>query len=153
MNERARACWRTLVRLTAFSIGLMLSVATLGADDRTISFDKTLDFSKIKTFAVQEPRPSLKPELDAARLAARVSDVARQALRAKGLIETSEFPDVIVECRVTEFTLVIDLTTGPPAKLVWHGVYRRSNRSPSKLAARLPGEAKKLLSAYPPKKK
>jgi uncharacterized protein DUF4136 len=142
------------VRLTALSIGVMLSVATLGADDRSISFDKTLDFSKIKTFAVHEPRvPSLKPELDVALRAARISDVARQVLRGKGLTETSEFPDVIVEYRVTEGTLVIDLTTGPPAKVVWHGVYRRSNRSVAKLAQKLPGEAKKLLSEYPRRKK
>jgi hypothetical protein len=141
------------MRLAALSIGVMLCASTLSADDHSITFDKMLDFSKIKTFAVHEPRPSLRPDLDAARLAARVSDVARQTLRAKGLTETSDFPDVIVECRVTEFTLVIDLTTGPPAKLVWHGVYRRSNRSTAKLAQQLPGEAKKLLSSYPPKKK
>ena len=142
------------MRAATAAIGVILFAAALAADDRSITFDKTLDFSKLKTFAVLEPRrPSLKPELDAALLAARVSDVAREALRAKGLTETADFPDVIVECRVTEFTLVIDLTTGPPARLVWHGVYRRSNHNTAKLAKRLPGEAKKLLSSYPPKKK
>jgi tryptophan 2,3-dioxygenase len=141
------------MRLAALSIGVLLSAGTLSADDRSISFDKTLDFSKLKTFAVHEPRPSLKPELDAALRAAHVSDIARRALRAKGLTETSDYPDVVVECRVTEGTLVIDLTTGPPAKLVWHGVYRRSNHRVAKLAEKLPGEAKELLSSYPPKKK
>ena len=53
----------------------------------------------------------------------------------------------------TEGTLVIGLTGREPGTVVWHGVYRRPKDSASKLAQKLPGDVKKLLSEYPPKKK
>ena len=53
----------------------------------------------------------------------------------------------------TEGTVVVDLMNGDPAKLVWHGVFRRSQDSAPKLAKRLPEEAGKLLKDYPPKPK
>ncbi|HLQ77999.1 MAG TPA: DUF4136 domain-containing protein [Terriglobia bacterium] len=56
----------------------------------------------------------------------------------------------------TEGTLVIDLTTNPSGKagmLVWRGIYRDEESNGPKLAQKLPGDAKKLLSEYPPKKK
>ena len=55
--------------------------------------------------------------------------------------------------RYTEGTLVIELTTREPNALVWRGLYRDEERNGSKLSQKLPGDAKKLLSSYPPKKK
>ncbi len=52
----------------------------------------------------------------------------------------------------TEATLVIDLKHGDPGLLVWRGVYRDAENVASKLADALPGDAKTLLSQYPPKK-
>jgi hypothetical protein len=52
-----------------------------------------------------------------------------------------------------EGTLVIDVTTTASGKLVWHGVYQRVEDNATKLSKKLPDDAKKLLSDYPPKKK
>jgi hypothetical protein len=53
----------------------------------------------------------------------------------------------------SEGTLVIDMTTTQPSVLVWRGTYRDQESSGPKLAQKLPGDAKKILSGYPPKKK
>jgi hypothetical protein len=172
------------MRTGAMIIGVVLFAAVLVADDRSITFDKAIDFSTFKTFSVHETKvTSSRPELNNTLFESQISEVVRNALRAKGLTEVTDHPDLVVECRVTgqdysigsagranpippgrgprsfdpvsftEGTLVIDLTAGPPIKLVWHGVYRRSKDSAAKLAQRLPDEAKKLLLEYPPKKK
>lgn len=52
-----------------------------------------------------------------------------------------------------EGTLVIDVSTTQPALLVWRGVYRDDEKNSAKFAQKLAGDAKKLLSQYPPKKK
>jgi hypothetical protein len=53
----------------------------------------------------------------------------------------------------TEGTLVIDLKAPDSGKLVWHGVYRRPKDSAGNLAEKLPADAKKLLSEFPPRKR
>jgi len=53
----------------------------------------------------------------------------------------------------SEGTLVIDMTANPSGGLVWRGMYRDEESSGPKLAKKLPRDAKKLLSEYPPKKK
>jgi uncharacterized protein DUF4136 len=126
---------------------------------------------------------SSRPELGNALFAMQVHDAIRDALAAKGLKETSTGPQLVVESSVTgidysvgpagranpippgraapsfapvsftEGTLVIDLKAADSGKLVWHGVYRRPKDSAGKLAEKLPGDARKLLSEFPPKKK
>jgi hypothetical protein len=53
----------------------------------------------------------------------------------------------------TEATLVVDLSHGTPATLIWRGVYHDSEKDAGTLAATLPKGATKLLSQYPPRKK
>lgn len=53
----------------------------------------------------------------------------------------------------TEGTLVIDINTGDPAMLIWRGVYHDKEKSDVKLSEKLPDDAKKLISAFPPKGK
>src|SRR5262245_6056475 len=126
---------------------------------------------------------SSRPELDNALFAMQVHDAIRDALTAKGLKETATRPQLVVDSTVTgmdysvgpagranpippgraaprfapvsftEGTLVIDVKTADSGKLVWHGVYRRPKDSAGKLAQKLPGDAKKLLSEFPPKKR
>jgi len=126
---------------------------------------------------------SSRPELDNALFAMQVHDAIRDALTAKGLKETATRPQLVVDSTVTgmdysvgpagranpippgraapsfapvsftEGTLVIDVKTADSGKLVWHGVYRRPKDTAGKLAEKLPGDAKKLLSEFPPKKK
>ena len=104
-------------------------------------------------------------------------------LAARGLKETSDKPDVVIQYTVeaTEYsvgsggranpigparggrgvapvdfiegTLVIDISTAQPALLIWRGVYRDDEKNSAKFAQKLAGDAKKLLAQYPPKKK
>jgi hypothetical protein len=53
----------------------------------------------------------------------------------------------------SEGTLVIDMTMGQPGVLVWRGTYRDEERSGPKLARKLPGDATRLLSEFPPRTK
>lgn len=166
------------MRVQVLTIGVLFCAVTLCADDRSIMFDKNVDFSTLKTFAVHDLRiNSIRPEVKNALFATQVTDAIRKALTAKGLRETADRPDLVVDSSVltgpagrsplapgrpdrslapgpyTDGTLVIDLTAGDPGKLVWHGVYRRPRESAAKLAQKLPDDVKKLLSDYPPKKK
>jgi hypothetical protein len=52
----------------------------------------------------------------------------------------------------TEGTLVIDMTMRSSGRLVWRGIYRDEERSGPTLARKLPDDARKLLSEYPPGK-
>jgi hypothetical protein len=50
--------------------------------------------------------------------------------------------------------LVIDLIASQPSELlIWRGVFRDRERDVSKLVERLPANARKLLSDYPPKRR
>jgi len=53
----------------------------------------------------------------------------------------------------TEGTLVIDMMANPSGMLLWRGIYRDEESIGTKLAQKLPGDARKLLSEYPPKRK
>jgi hypothetical protein len=170
--------------MTGLALGVLVCAVTLLADDRSITFDKNVEFSTFKTFAVHDVRvSSSRPELSNALFATQVGEAIRTVLTAKGLTETPDRADLLVDSSVTgvdysigsagranplppgrptpsfapvsftEGTLVIDLTAGQSSKLVWHGVYRRPRDSAAKLAQKLPDDAKKLLSEYPPKKK
>jgi hypothetical protein len=173
------------LRASAVSaVGVALCVATLAADDRSVTSEKGVDFSKFKTFLVRETTvKSSRPELSNPLFASQIGDAVRVALKAKGLTESTAAADLVIQTSVTgidysigtagranpqplgrssssfapvaftEGTVVVDLMSGDPAKLVWHGVYRRSRDSAPKLAKRLPEEVGKLLKDYPPKAK
>lgn len=53
----------------------------------------------------------------------------------------------------SEGTLVIDMTASPSGTLLWRGTYRDEESGGPTLARKLPGDARKLLSEYPPRKK
>ena len=173
-----------VVRASAVALGITLAVATLAADDRSVTFEKGVDFSKFKTFLIRETTvASSRPELNNPLFGSAIGDAIRVTLKAKGLIERRDTADLVVQSSVTgidysigtagranpqplgrpsrgfapvaftEGTVVVDLMNGDPAKLVWHGVFRRSQDSAPKLAKRLPEEAGKLLKDYPPKPK
>lgn len=151
------------MRISTTIVAVLFCLVTLNADDRSVVFDKNFDFSTVKTFAVHDVRTvSIRPEIKNPLVAGQVADAIRKTLTAKGLTEATGRPDVVVDSVVTtrpvgrggfEATLVIDLMTGTPAKPVWHGVYIRTAVTAQKLAEKLPDNASKLLSEYPPKKK
>jgi hypothetical protein len=139
------------------------------ADDHHVDFDRHTDFSQIKTFALREGKvDSPRPELNNTILLTKIADAIRKELTAKGLKETLNNPDVLLDYNVsaedfteqrggrvtsTEGTLVVDMIRRDSRALVWRGVYRDSERNSAKLAQNLPGDVKKFLSQYPPKQK
>jgi hypothetical protein len=159
-------------RIAALAI-LVLLAPVLLADTRHIEVDEKADFSAFKTFVVREGRAtSRKAEINNKVLLAKIQDTIRTGLSSKGMKETPDRPDLIVtfslaeqgqrgvvgrgirNTRVittSEGTLVIEMTSG--TSLVWYGVYADSEGDAAKLASKLPDDAKKLLSEYPPKKK
>ena len=72
------------------------------------------------------------------------------AANGRGYVLSGTGPQPVL---YSEGTLIISMTTGQASRLVWYGTYRDEERSGPKVAQKLPGDAKKLLSEYPPKKK
>jgi len=158
------------MRVIALSAGLVCCLAiALAADDRTVDFDRHIDFSTLKSFALHDGKVnSPSPELNNPLLVRRLGDAIRAALVAKGLQESAVNPDVIVDYSIVteEFsasrggptaftlgTLVIDLTKRDPKTLVWRSVYRDKEGSHAKLAQALPRDVAKSLEEYPAQQK
>jgi hypothetical protein len=159
-------------RATVLGIGMVLSTVVL-ADTRHIEFDEQADFTAFKTFVVREGRASSrKAELNNALFLKTIEDAIRSSLSARGLKEVADQSDVVVTFRLaeqgqrgvvgtgirnmrviqtSEGTLVIEMTNDN--KLVWQGTYTDDEGDAAKLAKKLPDDAKKLISQYPPKKK
>src|SRR5438093_12877009 len=87
------------MRVTALSIALACSFAVvLAADDRNIDFDRHTDFSTLRSFALHEGKVnSPSPELNNPLLVRKIGDAIRAALLSKGLKETANSPDLIVD--------------------------------------------------------
>jgi hypothetical protein len=159
-------------RATVLGIVMVLSTVVL-ADTRHIEFDEQADFTAFKTFVVREGRASSrKAELNNALFLKTIEDAIRSSLSARGLKEVADQSDVVVTFRLaeqgqrgvvgtgirnmrviqtSEGTLVIEMTNDN--KLVWQGTYTDDEGDAAKLAKKLPDDAKKLISQYPPKKK
>ena len=152
---------------------LMLLAPALPADTHHVEFDEKADFSTFKTFVVRDGRAtSRKAEINNALLLTKIQDAIRAGLSSRGVKETPDRPDLVVtfslgeqgqrgvvgrgirDMRVittSEGTLVIEMTNGK--SLVWHGTYTDGEGDAARLARKLPDDAKKLMSEYPPKRK
>src|SRR5262245_20495020 len=153
------------VKIASFAALLLTPV--LLAEPQSVVSDRTADFASLRTFAIQDGRATTRrPELNNKLLFDKVEDAIRTQLLSKGLTETDDRPDLSIAFTVGEDrpngpsvtfnqgTLVIDITARETNKQVWQGVYREGRTSsPAKVAEKLPGNVKKLLSDYPPKKK
>ena len=163
-------------RLAAVSVGLMLGVVCLAADDLTVNVDPRADFTLFKTFAVNEGTiDSPRPELDNPLFAKKLRTTIRAALTSRGLKQVTSQPDLLVDfivtgedinttqrgggrgigpqpLRFTQGTLVIDLTRPGETAPVWRGTYRDDEETGSKLVQSLPEDAKKLIDRYPKRK-
>jgi hypothetical protein len=163
-------------RLAAVAVGVLLSVICLAADESNVMADPQTDFSRFKTFALRDAKIDVpKPELDNPLFVKKLGRAIIAALTAKRLTETTGSADLLLDftitgkdfghsirpfrvgsrvpVRFTEGTLVIDLSTPNDQSPVWRGVYKDAEETGSKLVQRLPEDAKKLLSEYPPKKR
>jgi hypothetical protein len=161
------------MRHTAVLGILVLLAPVLLADTHHIEADDKADFSAFKTFVVREGRAtSRKAEINNTVLLTKIQDAIRKGLSSKGMKDTPNRPDLIVTFSLaeqgqrgvvgrgmrnaqvittSEGLLVIDMTSG--TGLVWHGIYTDDEGDAAKLARKLPDDAKKLISEYPPKKK
>jgi hypothetical protein len=160
--------------LLAITLGALLAPALASADDSDVSFDASVDFRALRTFAiVQGHLTTDKPEIDNRLFRQRLEDSIRATLLEKGLTEVAERPDVSVSwyfhdtdvsavergtgrgpnpVLYTQGTLVIDLNNASNS-LLWRGTWRDQERNGPKLSRKLSGDARKLLSRYPPKRK
>lgn len=157
----------------AICVSLLVGTAWLAADDLSVVVDPKANFAAFKTFAVRTGKiESERPEIDNSLFAKKLTRTIRAELTAKGLKEVTGRPDLLVDytissedintaqrgggrgigpqpLRFTVGMLVIDLTRPGDQAPVWRGVYRDDERTGSKLAQKLPDDAKKLIARYP----
>jgi hypothetical protein len=160
-------------RLALIAVGCVMGSAALAADDLSVQVDPRADLSALKTFTIRHGTiASDRPELDNSLFDKKLRTTIRTALIARGLKETADNADVIVDfmligedfstsqrgftrgmgprpLRFTQGTLTIDLTRPNDANPVWRGVYRDDERTGSVLMRKLPEDAKKLIEKYP----
>jgi hypothetical protein len=98
------------LKTTLMLAALLLTSSLARADDHNVDFDKSVDFSKLKTFSIHPGKiDSSRQELNNAIVLEKITDAVRTALLSKGLKEDAARPDVIVE-----FTAVgVDYNIGP----------------------------------------
>jgi hypothetical protein len=138
-----------------------------------VSVDPRANFAQFHTFAIGKGTvDSRRPELDNRLFVKMLGDAIRDGLVAKGLKEAAHDPDLVATfsvagdditssapglmrgqgprpVRFTQGTVVIDLSrSGDPAP-VWRGTYEDEESTGSKLVAKLPDDAKKLLARLP----
>jgi hypothetical protein len=98
------------VRAATVVIALLLASAVLAADDRTVLFDDEVNFSSFKTFTLHDGTvSSQRPELKSSITRKKLSDAIRGALTARGLKETADPADLLVEHSVN----AVDYGIGP----------------------------------------
>ncbi len=157
------------MRSVALILSLVVSAAVVFADEHTVDFDHHTDFRTLKTFGMHEGKvDSPQPELNNPLLLRKIGDAIRSELKAKGLKETVNSPDIVVTYSITsedfadrrggppafsQGTLVIDFLKRDSNAMVWRSVYRDDESNNSKLSQKLPGDVRKSLSEYPPRQK
>jgi hypothetical protein len=159
------------------SILLIVFMAPAFAQKVNTDYDKTFDFSTVKTYAWKEGHPVPNPLVHQ-----RILDAIDSNLAAKGLTKTDANPDLYVayagstkeDVQIDEWgyggwryggnrnidvrriligMLVVDLIT-PDNKLVWRGVGSDTvSDNPEKNEKKINEAAKKMFEKFPPKKK
>jgi hypothetical protein len=163
---------------------LIFPAALLIADTHRVIVDQTIDFSAFKTFVVRQGYPAAMqpslgnqgtkqlPDVDP-KLTQAVRDALRSTLSSRGIKETLDSADLIVNFRVEvtahskapsgEFGIghssyvtgivIVDLTNPATDAVIWHAQYIDNEESSAKVEKRLTDDVKKLLLEYPPKRK
>lgn len=163
-----------------FALGL-LAVLSVYAQKVEIEFDRNVDFSKFKTFAIRDGRLNSKnPSLNSDLVRKRLDDDIQKYLSSKGLssvasgpadlnvrytlgavrrAQTEAYPagwwgmrTRVVRVPYTEGTLVIDFRNPGTRSLVWRAIAREDKSDPSKVEGKLDDMVKKSIDKYPPKK-
>ena len=146
-----------------------------------IEFDESADFSRYRTFAIQEGQLNAKaPALNSELTRKKIDNEIRKRLIEKGLMEVSAKPDLNVRFTLgsarrseveaypagwrglgtrrvrvayTEGTLVINLRDTSKRELVWRAIAVEDKSDPAKISEHLDDMVKKSIEKYPPKKK
>jgi len=146
-----------------------------------IEFDESADFSRYKTFAIQEGQLNAKaPALNSELTRKKIDNEIRKRLTEKGLMEVSAKPDLNVRFTLgsarrseveaypagwrglgtrrvrvayTEGTLVINLRDTSKRELVWRAIAVEDKSDPAKISEHLDDMVRKSIEKYPPKKK
>ena len=147
----------------------------------TTEFDESIDFSNFKTFLVREGRiNSRDPALNSTLVEKRIRNLIADQLRAKGLSEVAEKPDLVarfalgaqnrqpkgpvvvgprgrrtrpVATPYTAGTLTVDLLNAADRELLWRGIATDNQRDSAKIEQHLDSSVKKIFDKYPPKRK
>jgi hypothetical protein len=158
----------------------LLAAQIASAQKVTIEFDKTVDFSKYKTFAIREGRLNSKnPALSSDLVKKQIEADIVHHLTAKGLAQVSGPSDLnvrytfgqarkvevetypagwygmgtrAVRVPYAEGTLVIDLRDPSTRSLVWRGIASEEKSDAAKLEGKIDSMVKKSIEKYPPKK-
>lgn len=152
--------------------------ATALAQKVTVDFDQDSDFSKFKTFYINEGQLNSKnPSLNSDLVRKKIQAEIRKRLIERGLSEVTQGQNLNVRfslgssprkevdvyptrwygarrvvTRYTEGTLVIDLRDTSQRALVWRAVSEEDG-SPSHINDKIDDMVKKSFEKYPPKKK
>ncbi|MBZ5645201.1 MAG: DUF4136 domain-containing protein [Acidobacteriia bacterium] len=158
----------------------LLAAQVAQAQKVTVEFDKSVDFTKFKTFAIRGGElNSRNPALTSNLVKKQIESDIEQRLTAKGLTQTSGDADLnvrytfgqarkvevetypagwygrgtrAVRVPYAEGTLVIDLRDPSTRVLVWRGVASDEKTDPAKLEGKIDDMVKKSIEKYPPKK-
>lgn len=159
----------------------LLVAGQIFAQKVDIEFDESADFSRYKTFAIQEGQLNAKaPALNSELTRKKIDNEIRKRLIEKGLMEVSAKPDLNVRFTLgaarrseveaypagwrglgtrrvrvayTEGTLVINLRDTSKRELVWRAIAVEDKSDPAKISEHLDDMVKKSIEKYPPKKK
>jgi Domain of unknown function (DUF4136) len=169
-----------VIRRLLVLVGVLLGLTgVILADESSVQTDPTTDFSVLRTFSFRvEQVRSRREELDNPLFLKKLAAAIRGGLIARGLTETRDRPDLIVDftitgedfgdaqrymvrgirggpsairrpIRIAEGTLIIDIFRRDDRDPIWRGVYRDDERTGSKLTYILPRDATQLIAKYP----
>jgi hypothetical protein len=162
-------------------LGLIAAVG-LSAQKIAIEADRTVDFSKFRTFAIRQARlNSRNPYLNTDIVRKRIDADIQKYLQARGLVFVPEGPSDlnvrytlgavrrseietypagwrgwgtrVVRVPYTEGTLVIDLRDPRTRSLVWRAIAREDKADAAKIESALDDMVRKSFNKYPPKMK
>jgi hypothetical protein len=92
---------RTRPGAALFATLLALCAATSSAADYIVDFDHEVDFATFRTFTIRDTRMGIdRPETSNSIVIGRTTDTIRTALAARGLRETTEGADLLVDWQV-----------------------------------------------------
>ena len=118
-------------RLMVVSLGLLLGAVPVAADELSVQVDPRANLSAYRTFQLRDGKiDSPRPELDNPLFIKKLRTTIRAALIERGLTETSDQPDLVVEFEVAgeDFSLTEATTVrgaGPEVGPVHRGHTRR----------------------------